>query len=230
MLFTMAQRGGLKLSKYNFTGFFKIMGENEIKMHVVPESERENQVHPDDDYDYHTYRILLLLRICGIKKENYFDSPTIYGRQKFAFYDFLIRNPFFLKKVIQIKNKKDLEKKLVLKSYENEEAFSSMKKYIRGPWDHRYEEIFNYMVSKGLVTVDFNNYTKSNKALCISLTKLGVEVADKIKKEELEWEKRMGIINALFQKNTTPESIESFILDHFPSLVIGSAGENNIIH
>ena len=52
---------------------------------------------------------------------------------------------------------------LKLKFYETERALSPMIKYIRGPWDHRYNSILNYMVAKGLISVHFSNFNKSKK-------------------------------------------------------------------
>jgi hypothetical protein len=195
-------------------------------MEVTPLEEQTTYIQPDDDYDFHSYRILLLIRVCGLIKEPFFDNYTIYGRRKFSFYDFLIRYPFYLKKVIEIENKMHLINLLQLKKYETEQALSPMIKYIRGPWDHRYDSIFNYMISKNLIHVHFSKYTKTKKAFCLTLTPLGLEIAEKIKEIEINWVNRMEIINSIFPKNTTNERIEGYIKNHFPSLILGIAGDN----
>lgn len=205
--------------------FFDILIKNEIVMATVPLDEQKEYIQPDDDYDFHAYRILLLIRICGIINEPFFNHFTIYGRGKFSFFDFLIRYPFYLKRVIDIEKKPNLLDDLKLKSFETERALSPMIKYIRGPWDHRYDAILNYMVSKGLIKVEFTNFNKSKKAMCLTLTELGIEISEQIIKEEPVWVDRMEIINAIFPKNATNERIDGYIRKHFPSLMLGIEGE-----
>lgn len=205
--------------------FFDILIKNEVVMETAPLDEQREYIQPDDDYDFHAYRILLLLRICGIINEPFFSHYTIYGRGKFSFFDFLIRYPFYLKRVIDIEKKPKLLDDLKLKSFETERALSPMIKYIRGPWDHRYDAILNYMVSKGLIKVEFTNFNKSNKAMCLTLTELGIQISEQIIEEEPVWVDRMEIINAIFPKNATNERIDGYIRKHFPSLMLGIEGE-----
>jgi len=205
--------------------FFDILIKNEIVMETAPLDEQKEYIQPDDDYDFHAYRILLLIRICGIINEPFLSNYTVYGRGKFSFFDFLIRYPFYLKRVIDIEKKTKLLNDLKLKSFETERALSPMIKYIRGPWDHRYDAILNYMVSKGLIKVEFTNYNKSKKAMCLTLTELGVQISQQIIEEEPVWVDRMEIINAIFPKNATNERIDGYIRKHFPSLMLGIEGE-----
>lgn len=205
--------------------FFDILINNEVVMETAPLDEQKEYIQPDEDYDFHSYRILLLIRICGIINEPFFNRYTIYGRGKFSFFDFLIRYPFYLKRVIDIEKKPKLLDDLKLKSFETERALSPMIKYIRGPWDHRYDAILNYMVSKGLIKVEFTNFNKSKKAMCLTLTKLGIQISEQIIEAEPVWVDRMEIINAIFPKNTTNERIDGYIRTHFPSLMLGIEGE-----
>lgn len=205
--------------------FFDILIRNNVIMETAPIEEQKEYIQPDDDYDFHAYRILLMIRICGIINAPFFNKYTIYGRGKFSFFDFLIRYPFYLKRVIEIKKKPKLMDRLKLKSFETERALSPMIKYIRGPWDHRYNAILNYMVAKGLINVHFSNFNKSKKAVCLTLTELGIEIAEQIIEEEPAWVERMEIINEIFPKKTTNEYIESYIKKHFPSLMLGIEGE-----
>ncbi|NRF34942.1 hypothetical protein HRF58_09515 [Bacillus velezensis] len=194
-------------------------------METAPIEEQQEFIHPDDDYDFHAYRILLLIRICGIINEPYFSHYTIYGRGKFSFFDFLIRYPFYLKRVVNIEKKPNLLGNLKLKSFETERALSPMIKYIRGPWDHRYDAIFNYMVSKGLIRVNFTHFNKNKKAMCLTLTELGIQISEQIIEEEPVWVDRMETINAIFPKNSTNERIDRYIRKHFPSLMLWIEGE-----
>lgn len=202
--------------------FFDILINNKINMEMDPLDQQINYIKPDDDYDFHTYRILLLLKICGNSNTIISNSPVLYGRRKFAFFDFLIRYPFYLEKVLDKKGKKNLNEILDLKDYEKLEAFSPMMNYLRGPWDNRYDDIFNYMVSKDLVDIKFSKVTKSGKKqFCILLTELGLITSDEVQENEPLWTKRMELINAVFTKNITNETIDKFIFDNFPELIIG---------
>lgn len=205
--------------------FFNYLRHHDLKMETVPLNEQKDYQHPDEDFDFHAYRILLLIFICGVSKPVFFDNYTIYGRGKFSFYDFLIRYPFYLEKALRIKNKENKIKDLEIKPYETEEAFSPMIRYIRGPWDHKYPDILNYMVSKSLITVHYSYFNSSKKAFCITLTDLGFETAQKIQIEEPIWTKRMEAINTLFRKDAQNKTIEMFVREHFSTLILGNAGE-----
>jgi hypothetical protein len=205
--------------------FFNYLRHYDLKMETVPLKEQKDYQHPDDDFDFHAYRILLLIFICGILKPTFFDNYTIYGRGKFSFYDFLIRYSFYLVKALRIKNKENEIKDLEIKPYETEEAFSPMIRYIRGPWDHKYPDILNYMVSKNLITVHYSYFNKNQKAFCITLTDLGLETAQKIQIEEPIWAKRMEAINALFRKDAQNQTVEMFVRENFSTLILGNAGE-----
>ncbi|WP_199426912.1 hypothetical protein [Thermaerobacillus caldiproteolyticus] len=212
-------------SRNSLETFFHYLHHHQLRMETVPLKLQKEYYHPDDDYDFHAYRILLLIRVCGIDKPEFFDNYTIYGRTKFAFYDFLIRYPFYLEKILKIKKKTSLIEALELKPYETEDAFSPMIKYIRGPWDHKYPDILNYMVSKKLINVHFSHFNKTQKAFCITLTNLGLEKSEVIIEEQPIWVKRMEVINAIFRRDTTNQKIEAFIREHFPSLILGNEGE-----
>lgn len=205
--------------------FFSYLRRHDLKMESVPLKEQKDYQHPDDDFDFHAYRILLLIFICGILKPSFFENYTIYGRGKFSFYDFLIRYPFYLEKALIIKKKEALIKNLEIKPYETEEAFSPMIRYIRGPWDHKYPDIFNYMVSKNLITIHYSYFNKNQKAFCITLTDLGLVTAQKIQKEEPIWTKRIEAINSLFRKDAQNQTVEMFIREHFSTLILGNVGE-----
>lgn len=198
---------------------------NNLIMEVKPISEQKKYIFPDNDLDYNSYRIILLLHICGVKKEKYFENNVIWGRTKFSFYDFLIRHPFYLKKVIEVVAAKSKQKKLLeelnLTEYESQMEFSSMVNYIRGPWDNNYFNVFAYLSSKRLASISYKPIVnEDNKELCISLEKKGLEVGLEIESKELEWVSRMKIINQIFSIDTTSSRIENIISANFPELKI----------
>jgi hypothetical protein len=202
---------------------FKIMIDNNIKMKVKPITEQKEFIRPENDYDFHAYRILLLIYICGKEIIHITNYPVLFGRNKFAFYDFLIRYPSYLKRTIEIKNKLTLMGELNLKLYEEEKVLLPMIKYLRGPWDQRYDNFFNYMKSKGLIELKIENVTPKGKKkiFCLTLTKLGNNIAEEISELDKEWTNRMQIINQLFVKSTTNETINKFIESNFNELIIG---------
>ena len=50
--------------------------------------------------------------------------------------------------------------------------------------DTKYTNILNYMVSKRLVIVHVSDYAKNQKAMCITLTPLGTNMAEQIMLKE----------------------------------------------
>ncbi|USK65876.1 ABC-three component system middle component 4 [Peribacillus frigoritolerans] len=206
----------------NNKSFFNILINNNVSMEMTPLDQQINYVKPDDDFDFHAYRILLLINICGSVKTLVSKNPVLFGRRKFAFFDFLIRYPFYLEKVLRVKKKSHLIKDLELKEYEKLEAFSPMIHYLRGPWDNRYDDIFNYMISKDLIELEFEKVTKSGKKqFCITLTDIGLKIARNIIGNEPLWVKRMQLINNVFTMNTTNEAIDKLIFNNFPELILG---------
>jgi len=214
----------------NVNAFFETLIDNQVLMKTAPLDKQVLFTDPDDDYDFHAYRIILLLRICGGTKGGFFSHSTLYGRRKFSFFDFLIRYPFYLEKVIEKSKKKYLSSLIKLEEFEKERAFSPMIKYIRGPWDHRYDSIFNYMISKKIIEVKYDYYTKSQKSFMVSLTSLGIDKADEIKLIETEWVSRMEVINSLFPKNSSNEFIEKYVQENFPSLILRYNGVNDDVY
>lgn len=77
------------------------------------------------------------------------------------------------------------------------------------------------MISKKLIEVKYGYYSKSQKDFLVSLTALGTKKADEIKEIEKEWVTRMEVINAIFPKKSSNESIEK---EKFPSLILGYYG------
>ncbi|WP_033829728.1 hypothetical protein [Bacillus andreraoultii] len=208
--------------KFDNDRFYEILIKNNMGLDVIPPEQQIKYIKPDNDFDFHSYRIILLIKICGIIKSDISPFESLYGRRKFAFYDFLIRYPFYLEKVCKIKNKsEEVISSLDLKTFEKEEVFSPMVKYIRGPWDFEYENIFNYLISKDLVNVYYGNVTKSQKQLILTLTESGNSLALKIKEMENVWVRRMEVINKLFRVDATNKTIDDFIEKNLEELFKG---------
>ncbi|RNB79748.1 hypothetical protein EDM56_28465 [Brevibacillus fluminis] len=206
--------------------FIQALMNSKVQMEVEPIENQILYVKPDDDYDFHTYRLLLLINVCGLVVESVSTTPLLYGRSKFAFYDFLIRYPFYLEKVINNSKKKKLSDKLNLNDYEKVDAFSPMINYLRGPWDPRYDSIFNYMVSKNLIQIKYTKITPSgDKQFCIILTDLGMEISNEVHEIEGKWVHRMEIINEIFPKKSTNARIDKYIAEFFPELILGGGND-----
>lgn len=203
------------------------MGTNNISIVMKPQNEIVDYIIPDDDFDFHSYRILLLLNKCGTVRDNVSKTPILFGRSKFAFFDFLIRNPFYFEKLIENKvgkaKKQAMLERIALKSYERDVSLSIMSKHIRGPWDPRYDNIFSYLVSKQLIIVKYDFASKSSltREFMLILTDLGWTVSSSILEEQPIWVSRMDVLNAIFPANTTEKLIEDTIRQLFPELILG---------
>ena len=203
----------------------QIFIENNVGIVVTPFSEQKQFIRPDEDPDFHAYRILLLIKRCGIIKSDISMRPIIYGRSKFAFYDFLIRNPYYFQK-LHLSNKaaKSLFSKIVFEEHERTMLeFTDMIAYIRSPWDMNYDNYFNYMISKDLIKIRYAAITNTKGAIkqfIIILTDLGFKTAQEIEAKEPKWCQRMDVISAMFKPNATNKRVETYIKKHFPELII----------
>lgn len=123
----------------------------------------------DDIVEFHLARILLLLRVCGIKNQ-------IIGLTKFAKLDFFVRYPGFYTRARDAASLSDGDDAPPNKSKNSVE--SAMVRHHYGPWDKRYYHILAHLAAKGLVTV-----AKEGNAYRIALTEVGKNRADALKKE-----------------------------------------------
>lgn len=118
----------------------------------------------DDVVEFHAARLLLLLKLCGVKNE-------IEGLTKLAKLDFFVRYPQFFERVSEY-----LGEKVSASTYTVE---SSMVRHHYGPWDKRYYHVLAYLESRGLLTI-----TKEGaKTFTFTLTALGQEIATKLSKK-----------------------------------------------
>lgn len=124
----------------------------------------------DDILELHAARLMLLILICGTKKQAT-GTIRLDGLTKLAKLDFLTRYPDFYEKLAEHMG---VEAKAQLRDVE-----SSMVRFHYGPWDDRYYHILGYLEARGLLLVD-----KDGLTFRFSLTGQGVEVATRISKEE----------------------------------------------
>ena len=157
--------------------------------------------------DLHISRILILLGAFAGKD----GSGKIKGLTKLAKLDFLLRYPVYLERSLQAK--KLSTKNLRIFDHERMSVESSMVRYRYGPWDFRYRRFLNLMIAKGLVTIGIEG-----KAVTISLTSKGIELARAFLKEEtfLDVVQRAKILKSHF--NISATNLMRFVYDTFPEI------------
>ncbi|WFC42282.1 hypothetical protein [Pseudoxanthomonas sp. SE1] len=161
-----------------------------------------------DEYsELHEARILLLL--------NAFDTAeqgAIEGLTKLAKLDFLLRYPVMLDRALATKGKTTRE--VLLEDHERQSVESEMVRYRFGPWDHRYREILNVLVAKGLAKVSVEG-----RKVVIFLTPRGRDVAGRLASEpEFEqYSRRAGLLKRNF--NLTATNLMKFIYQTFPEVI-----------
>ena len=111
----------------------------------------------DEVLELHAARLLLLIKLCGVRGEK------ISGLTKLAKLDFFARYPDFFSEVARY-----LGKSVTVASTHVE---SSMVRHHYGPWDKRYYHVLAYLESKGLI-----NVVKNKKAYEFVLSDTGKEM------------------------------------------------------
>lgn len=117
----------------------------------------------DDLIEFHAARLLLLLKLCGIKNR-------IHGLTKMAKLDFFVRYPQFFAVACQALGE-DVEPAL-------DTVESSMVRYHYGPWDQRYYHILAYLESRGLLEIE-----QGGNAFDLALTPLGGQIATQLQND-----------------------------------------------
>jgi hypothetical protein len=99
---------------------------------------------------------------------------------------------------------------------------SEMVRYRFGPWDHRYREFLNILVSKGLINIQMEG-----RKVVIGISELGHEVAGQFVGNELfdQYERRAKLLKRHFDMAAT--NLMRFIYDTFPEIV--SLRSNSLI-
>jgi hypothetical protein len=162
----------------------------------------------DESPDLHSARLLILLdTFVGGE-----PGAGIEGLTKLAKLDFLLRYPVLLERALEAKNKPT--KSVELEDHERYSVESEMVRYRFGPWDHRYREVLNILIAKGLAKISI----EGNMVVVLE-TDRGREQAQKLAQNETfsQYVKRAKVIKGNFDvKGTT---LKNFIYETFPEVL-----------
>jgi hypothetical protein len=122
---------------------------------------------PDDSIDFHTARILVLLRRCG-------SGPRyqIEGRTKLAKLDFFLRYPAFLERAREALRAVGVAAEPW--QAHGAEVEAPMIRYRYGPWDLRYRQFLAFLEARQLIRI---TVTRPER---VSLTAAGRRLAEQI--------------------------------------------------
>jgi hypothetical protein len=161
----------------------------------------------DERSELHEARILVLLNAFDGGKQG-----AVEGLTKLAKLDFLLRYPVMLDRALAAKGKATRE--VQLEDHERQSVESEMVRYRFGPWDHRYREVLNILVAKGLVTVSIEG-----RRVVILLTSRGREVASQLSNDAAfeQYARRAGLLKRNFDLSAT--NLMKFIYQTFPEII-----------
>jgi hypothetical protein len=103
-------------------------------------------------------------------------------------------------------------KEVQLEDHERQSVESEMVRYRFGPWDHRYREFLNILISKGLASVSIEGRTN-----VITLTPQGRVIANQFISDPLfeSYSRRSKLLKRHFDLTAT--NLMRFIYDTFPT-------------
>lgn len=156
----------------------------------------------------HAARLLVLISSFAGSDNN----GVVEGLTKLAKLDFLLRYPVMLERALAAKGKSTRDVRL--EDHERLSVESEMVRYRFGPWDHRYREFLNILVSKGLVTVNV-----SGRKVVIGLTERGGTLASELSEspEFEDYARRSILLKRHFDIQAT--TLMRFIYETFPEVV-----------
>lgn len=134
------------------------------------------------------------------------------GLTKLAKLDFLLRYPVMLERALRSKGRTTRE--VQLEDHERHSVESEMVRYRFGPWDHRYRELLNVLIAKGLVTISIEG-----RKNVILLSEKGRDVAGALATDPLfePYSRRSVVLKKSF--DMTASNLMRFIYDTFPEVV-----------
>lgn len=162
----------------------------------------------EESPDLHAARLLILLDAFTGGEQ----GVGIEGLTKLAKLDFLLRYPVLLERALQAKNKST--RSVELEEHERYSVESEMVRYRFGPWDHRYREILNILIAKGLVNISIEG-----KTVVVIETDRGSEQVRKLASNDnfSAYVKRAKVIKSNFDLNAT--NLMKFIYAAFPEVI-----------
>jgi|SRR5581483_11637118 len=162
----------------------------------------------DGNSDLHVARLLILL---DAFRGNDGDG-VIEGLTKLAKLDFLLRYPVMLDRALRAKGQSVRD--VLLEEHELQSVESQMVRYRFGPWDHRYRELLNGLVARGLVAIAIKGRT-----VIITLTPQGKGLADRFASDPVfePYVRRSKLLKRHF--DVTATHLMRFIYDTFPEVV-----------
>ena len=137
---------------------------------------------------------------------------AIHGLTKLAKLDFLLRYPIALERAMKARGR--TTRRIGLQEHERYSVESEMVRYRFGPWDHRYRQILNGLVAKGLTSIRLDGRT-----VMIAPTPLGRAVAKRLAKDDVfaHYVTRAKILRSEF--DLTGTKLMRFIYETFPEIV-----------
>lgn len=158
--------------------------------------------------DLHAARLLILLNAFSEGQA----GGSIEGLTKLAKLDFLLRYPVMLERALRAKGRS--VQSVEVEEHERFSVESAMVRYRFGPWDHRYRELLNILVAKGLATVSVEGRT-----VVITPTPLGRDRASALIEQPLfrKTAQRAQVLKRHF--DITATHLMQFIYATFPEIL-----------
>ena len=162
----------------------------------------------DESADLHSARLLVLL--AAFHRDQ--PTPAIEGLTKLAKLDFLLRYPVALEHALKARRRS--VRGVDIQDHERHSVESEMVRYRFGPWDHRYREILNRLIAKGLISIRLEGRT-----VVMTLTSAGLAVAKRLADDEAFalYVKRARMLKSEFDLTAT--TLMRFIYDTFPEIL-----------
>lgn len=162
----------------------------------------------DGEQHLHAARLLVLISAFTASE----DGSAVEGLTKLAKLDFLLRYPVMLERALAAKGRsiRDVQ----LQDHERLSVESEMVRYRFGPWDHRYRELLNILIGKGLLTVSVEG-----RKVVVGLTNRGRATAATLNTspEFEDYARRSSLLKRHFDLQAT--TLMRFIYDTFPEVV-----------
>jgi hypothetical protein len=158
--------------------------------------------------ELHVARLLVLIDAFAEDDQ----GGAIEGLTKLAKLDFLLRYPTMLERALEANGHSI--RSVQLEDHERYSVESEMVRYRFGPWDHRYREFLNILLSKGLVSISIEGRT-----VIIAATEQGRDCARQLASDQLfeQYSRRAKLLKKHFDMTAT--NLMRFIYKTFPEII-----------